>query len=422
MFPGRKKSFREKIKSHLGLDPSNLPVITEQFPAYNHANVQLGMDEYVSTNGRNATSMGIQGGSLLSFRDVNLSSLVAKDSWTSMFGIGTYKEGPITHSTFHLEGEETMKCVQKALYLVKNDTQPIAVLVRESDNMFGASSGIFVECMAAENNIADGFIKELKAIIKEKNVYRGKILSLSQTEDPSGGSSGQTGLKFHTVSPVTREQIILPDKLLERIERQTIEAVKYSEALKRAKRKLKRGILLHGVPGTGKTLTALYLATQMEGRTVLMLTGRSQGLIETSTEIARWLQPSMIIIEDIDLIAEERSQNGNCNTSIMFELLNQMDGLSDDSDVLFLLTTNRPEVLEPALASRPGRVDQAYEVMLPDDECRQKLIELYSDGLTLEVEQMDRLIQRTKGASGAFIYELMRKAALFAAPEGEPIV
>src|SRR5688572_12792394 len=62
--------------------------------------------------------------------------------------------------------------------------------------------------------------------------------------------------------------------------------------------------------------------------------------------------------------------------ALLFELLNQMDGLAEDADVLFVLTTNRPDVLEPALAARPGRIDQAIEIPLPDAECRRRLLEL----------------------------------------------
>jgi ATP-dependent 26S proteasome regulatory subunit len=94
-----------------------------------------------------------------------------------------------------------------------------------------------------------------------------------------------------------------------------------------------------------------------------------------------------------------------------------MDGLADDADILFLLTTNRPDILEPALAARPGRVDQAIEIPLPDAECRRRLFDLYAIGLTLRAVDLGKLIQRTEGASAAFIRELMRKAALFAADE-----
>jgi ATP-dependent 26S proteasome regulatory subunit len=89
---------------------------------------------------------------------------------------------------------------------------------------------------------------------------------------------------------------------------------------------------------------------------------------------------------------------------------------------LFLLTTNRPDILEPALASRPGRIDQAFEIPLPDKACRRRLFELYGQGLTLQVAEWERLLDRTKGASPAFTRELMRKAALFAADEGPEMV
>src|SRR5207244_13357578 len=108
-------------------------------------------------------------------------------------------------------------------------------------------------------------------------------------------------------------------------------------------RHLKRGLLVHGAPGTGKTLTAMYLAGEISGRTVLLLTGRGLGLIEQSCALARTLQPSIIILEDVDLVAEERTRReAGCAQALLFDLLNQMDGFADDADVLFLLTTNRP--------------------------------------------------------------------------------
>lgn len=105
--------------------------------------------------------------------------------------------------------------------------------------------------------------------------------------------------------------------------------------------------------------------------------------------------------------------------ALLFELLNQMDGLSEDCDVLFVLTTNRPDVLEPALSARPGRIDQALEVPLPDAECRRRLIDLYGKGLTVAIDDMDDLVARLEGSSAAFIRELLRKGALLAAEESD---
>jgi len=85
--------------------------------------------------------------------------------------------------------------------------------------------------------------------------------------------------------------------------------------------------------------------------------------------------------------------------------------LKEDADILFVLTTNRPEQLEAALAGRPGRIDQAIEVPLPDDIGRDKLVQLYGKGLPLDQRLVDEAVARTEGVSAAFIKELMRRIA-----------
>ena len=99
-----------------------------------------------------------------------------------------------------------------------------------------------------------------------------------------------------------------------------------------------------------------------------------------------------------------------------------MDGLAEDADVIFVLTTNRPDLLEPALAARPGRIDQATEIPLPDAGSRRRLIELYGQGLDLRLDDAGTVIDRTEGVSASFIKELLRRAALFAAEESEDLV
>jgi ATP-dependent 26S proteasome regulatory subunit len=119
----------------------------------------------------------------------------------------------------------------------------------------------------------------------------------------------------------------------------------------------------------------------------------------------------MVIIEDVDLIATDREMMGPCEESMLNQLLNEMDGLKEDADIMFVLTTNRPEQLEDALANRPGRVDQAIEIPLPDDIGRRKLVQLYGKGLRLDETLVDEAVRRTRGVSAAFIKELMRRTA-----------
>jgi len=109
----------------------------------------------------------------------------------------------------------------------------------------------------------------------------------------------------------------------------------------------------------------MYLLHAMADRTTILLTGRGLGLIEQALGISRDLAPSTFVFEDIDLVAAECTMEFG-SQGVLFELLNQMEGLAEDEDLLFVLTTNRTDLIEPALAARPGRVDLALEIPLPD--------------------------------------------------------
>ena len=137
----------------------------------------------------------------------------------------------------------------------------------------------------------------------------------------------------------------------------------------------------------------------------------SAGSLGAYMNLARLLQPTMVVIEDVDLIARDREQMGSCEEPLLNKLLNEMDGLKEDADILFVLTTNRPEQLEGALAGRPGRIDQAIEVPLPDEIGRGKLVRLYGKGLPLDQTVIGEAARRTEGVSAAFIKELMRRIA-----------
>lgn len=143
----------------------------------------------------------------------------------------------------------------------------------------------------------------------------------------------------------------------------------------------------------------------------MIITAEQVALLGAYMKLARLLQPTMVVIEDVDLIARDREEMGSCEEPLLNKLLNEMDGLKEDSDILFVLTSNRPEQLEGALAGRPGRIDQAIEVPLPDGIGRSKLVQLYGKDLPMDQTIIDETVNRTKGVSAAFIKELMRRIA-----------
>ena len=268
--------------------------------------------------------------------------------------------------------------------------------------------------MAADRERGERVLAELWTLMRERNVYRGRVLELASRHfhDDEGAP-----LTVRTLPQISRDRIVLPPGVLERIERQAFGIADHAERLRASGRHLRRGLLLHGPPGTGKTLTAMYLAAQMPGRTAVLLTGQSLGAVGASIDLATALQPAMVVLEDVDLVAMDRDFEET--NPILFELLNGMDGLDEDHDVLFVLTTNRADLLEPALATRPGRIDQAVELPLPDADGRRRLLELYGEGLQLSLTGDEPLIAALEGVSPAFIRELLRRAALMVAEESE---
>ncbi len=147
-----------------------------------------------------------------------------------------------------------------------------------------------------------------------------------------------------------------------------------------------------------------------------MLSGDALQFIAPAVSIARALEPALVIVEDVDLIAEDRGMHPGQHP-LLFQLLNEMDGLAEDADVTFLLTTNRADLLKPALAQRPGRVDQAVELPLPDANGRRRLLALYRGNLGLQLADTEPIVAETEGMTASCFKELLRRAALISADQ-----
>lgn len=139
-------------------------------------------------------------------------------------------------------------------------------------------------------------------------------------------------------------------------------------------------------------------------------------MVRPASSLARMLQPSIVILEDIDPVAQHRmySEFGN---PLLFDVLNEMDGIEEGADVTFMLTTNRADLLEPALAARPGRVDLAVAIPLPDDEARPRLLELYARGVELRLSDLG-VRRRGHGRRHRLVHEGARPQG--GAPRGAP--
>lgn len=321
---------------------------------------------------------------------------------------------PLQHDEIDYGEVAPARCLKQGLWLSKLDETPFAVVVTHAER-FGCDEGMYVEVIVPAGEKGAGhsraFMDELERTVSQIGSYRGKVISLEAIRSFSGKAGT---IRVQKLRNVARDEVILPEKTLRLLERNVTEFIAQRESLKRLGMSVKKGLLFYGPPGTGKTHTVQYLASQLRDHTTLLITAEQVGLLEQYFQLARFLQPAMVVIEDVDLIARAREEmRSACEESLLNKLLNEMDGLREDASVLFILTTNRPEQLETALASRPGRVDQAIEYPLPDDEGRRKLVRLYSRGLEIDNAVAQAVVHKTKKASAAFIKELMRRSAQY---------
>jgi hypothetical protein len=395
----------ETITGHLGQGAEYLPVVSGSWPPYDHVNVQGGIDRWLAAADGRHRLLGLTG---FRHRMFGLADLCQPGGDQGM------RIGGVALRDFPSGPDDAVRsCVQCGLYLYEDGDLRIVLLLRGSDQR-GPQPDVTLEVVANDPEAARALLSSVRALAVEHSVYRGQVVAFG---DEAFGPARGGLLAFHPRPQVTRDELILPGGLLDGIERQICGVALHREALLGYGQHLKRGVLLYGEPGVGKTHTVRYLMSSLPDLTVLILSGGALRFIREACSVARSLQPSLLVIEDVDLIAEERG--AHAANPLLFQLLNEMDGLGDDIDVTFVLTTNRVDVLEPALASRPGRIDHAAEIPLPDAEGRRRLLALYQGGLTLELADPDRLLSRTEGVTASFLKELLRRAALIALEERE---
>lgn len=393
------------VADFLGVEGAARSVVARGLPPFEHVNLQAALDEWTAQPGRDVTVQGVSVPP--HYGDVSLQQLVTGESLPPLRlcapSLVDLPNGP----------GSTLACLRRALLLV-TDAQGRYVLLVSGPSE--EEPALTVEVAGLPVAAAQACFAELDALRSRLNVYRGHVVDVGF--NPLGGVS----LNFAEIPATARGDVVLPEAVLARVERHALGVAAHRSALLDAGQHLKRGLLLFGPPGTGKTHTARYLVGQMSGYTRLLLSGRSLAAIGSVAELARDLQPAVLVLEDVDLVAEDRSF-GPGSSPVLFDLLDAMDGAAADADLLFLLTTNRADLLEPALAARPGRVDVAVEIGLPDAEARGRLLELYSRGVPMRLAEAEvaTAIERTDGVTASFLKELLRRSVLEALHEHSPL-
>lgn len=246
-------------------------------------------------------------------------------------------------------------------------------------------------------------------IIKARSVYKGKAIRLNV--DEGGNLELGTQPEFLDLTKVKESDIIHTDETEALIRTNVFAPLKHTDACRKNRIPLKRGILLEGKYGTGKSLTARVTAkiATDNGWTFIML-NRSQGL-KSAIEFARNYQPCVIFAEDIDRAADREDEDVN-------DLVNLLDGMiSKTMEMMVVLTTNFIDKIDRSLL-RPGRFDAVISIDAPDAKTAERIIMSYSAGLLAEGENLSEVGQATAGMIPASIREVVERAKLAMLTEG----
>merc|ERR1719449_168150 len=190
-----------------------------------------------------------------------------------------------------------------------------------------------------------------------------------------------------------------------------------------------KGVILYGVPGTGKTLLAKAVANEtaatflrvVGSELIQKYLGDGPKLVREMFRVAQEHAPSIVFIDEIDAVATKRYDTTSGGEKeiqrTMLELLNQLDGFDDRGDVKVVMATNRIETLDPALI-RPGRIDRKIEFPLPDEKTKRRIFNIHTGKMTLADDvNIEEYIMSKDDLSGADIKAICTEAGLLALRE-----
>ncbi|GAB3533764.1 AAA family ATPase [Arthrobacter tecti] len=398
------ESLLDALSDYLGAPVQDLPAVSEEIPAHRFVDVDIAVDE-ISGRDPERRLIGVGGGQQrqhASFADLIQNSLMHFTVPVGQPDFVTIDTGPTTRR----------ESLGFGIWLFSYEGVRLAALQRSANPQFGNNSST-VEVIGADRDAASAFLKEMRELLRDHSVIKGQVVSFTRTDYHPGAA----GVTFHERPSVRPDEVVLTAGVLEQVAAHVLGIAEHRDAILSYGQHLKRGILLYGPPGTGKTHTVRHLLSESKGTTAILLSGGSLAFIAEAAKMARAMAPSLVVLEDVDLIAEDRSF-GHGPQPLLFEVLDALDGLDSDVDVAFVLTTNRVDMLERALAQRPGRVDLAVEISLPERRSRTALLKLYSPKGRFSSAAIDEVAERTEGTTASFAKELTRRTVLRAATTG----
>ena len=262
---------------------------------------------------------------------------------------------------------------------------------------------VFGSVRKRERHVLLELANKTREILRERSIYRGKAIHV--TTDYDGELDLNNPPTFIDLAGVNPSELIMNADVQNQIDVSILAPIKHTARVRSAGIPLKRGVLLEGRYGVGKTMTNRVVAkTCVDNGWTFIAIDRAASLAEALAFAQRY-QPAVIFCEDVDRATSTRDETAN-------DLLNTIDGiLSKDAEVMVVLTTNHVENIEPAML-RPGRLDAVISVTPPDSDSVARLIRLYSRGLLDGNEDLTQVGAELAGNIPAVVREVVERSKL----------
>ena len=271
---------------------------------------------------------------------------------------------------------------------------------------------VLVEGPVEKKEKIEAFVDGFMAIAKEENLYRGQKIEFSGR------------VHFLNVKGRSWDDIVLDPATKMEVRANTVDFLRKRVRWAEYGIPQKRGVLLAGEPGTGKTLVCKALMGEAEGITCITTNAYKLCADEYITdlyEMAQDLSPCIVFIEDIDLIGLNREEYHYQHGPALLSLLNVLDGVEEKQEIVTVATTNNWEALDRAISRRPSRFDRVIKLSLPSLEERRELVELLCRKIPMEGRTRDYIAGKAERCTPAQLQEVVYGLAI-ESPAGAPEV
>jgi len=312
---------------------------------------------------------------------------------------------PVTKTNWDISGEDVSFTSSGYMFFENKKTKDkIVIFSSESE---GSSS---IYCYSNDQVVSQRVISDLISFTKENNCLRGLKLKDINVYEASfqevADTSGYTWDKYYYDEDIRKLFDLEVFGFLDNIEKYNRHGIS------------KRGVMLYGDPGTGKTTIGKIICNYAKNKSVIWITPdvitentQVKSSVKVLYRLAEYLSPVVIFLEDLDLFTEDRS-SGLGDTMRLGSLMNILDGVNTISNAITIASTNRLELIEKALRNRPGRFDRLVEIPSLNKKLRKKMFtDRFKDAIIGDNE-INILVSKTEGWTGAECDELVKTANL----------